>query len=527
MSKKAAYYGLFLLVVCAALLFRVVRLDLRPMHHDEANQAVKFGDLLERGEYRYDPTEHHGPSLYYCSLPFAWVRGETSFASLDEVTLRLVPALFGVGIILLFLLFKGGYSPTVIFFSGIFAAVSPVMVFYSRFYIQETLLVFFLVGAMASSWRYHVARKWGWAAATGFFLGMMYATKETSVIAFAALFAALVLARIFEKADKRRERWRKSVPAATKSEIPPVPHLLVLLGSALLVCFFFFSSFFQNPKGILDSVLAFKTYFSKAAGAGFHSYPWPYYLKMLALSRYGSGPIWSEALILALALAGCVAAFRPRPWGDSGALFRRFVFFYALLSTAVYSLIPYKTPWNMLPFYVGIILLAGSGAAFLLEAVRKPVIQSLIFVILGLGLYQLGGQSYRANFVYEADPRNPYVYAQTSPDFLNLVRRVENISRLNPDGRDLLIKVITYPDEAWPLPWYLRGFTRVGYWQEADEAGELEDVPIVISSPDKTEGIWPELQLTHQSEFFGLRPEVLLALSVRKDLWENFLETRR
>jgi uncharacterized protein (TIGR03663 family) len=523
MSKKAAYYGLFLLVVCAALLFRVVRLDLRPMHHDEANQAVKFGDLLERGEYRYDPTEHHGPSLYYCSLPFAWVRGGTSFASLDEAALRLVPALFGVGIILLFLLFKGGYSPTAIFFSGIFAAVSPVMVFYSRFYIQEMLLVFFLVGAMASSWRYHVERKWGWAAATGFFLGMMYATKETSVIAFGALFVGLALARISGKESRRA----LVIPETRKSEMPPLSHLLVLLGSAILVCFLFFSSFFQNPKGILDSVLAFKTYFSKAADAGFHSYPWPYYLKMLAFSRYGNGPVWSEALILALALAGCVAAFRQRPWGNSGALFRRFVFFYALLSTAAYSLIPYKTPWNMLPFYIGIILLAGSGAAYLLEVVRKPIIQSLIFVILGLGLYQLGGQSYRANFVYEADPRNPYVYAQTSPDFLNLVRRVEDISRLNPEGKDLLTKVITYPDEAWPLPWYLRGFTRVGYWQEADEAGELVDVPIIISSPDKTEGIWPELQLTHQSEFFGLRPEVPLALSVREDLWEKFLETRR
>ena len=50
MSKKPAFFALFLLIVCAAVLFRVVRLDLRPMHHDEANQAVKFGDLLERGE---------------------------------------------------------------------------------------------------------------------------------------------------------------------------------------------------------------------------------------------------------------------------------------------------------------------------------------------------------------------------------------------------------------------------------------------------------------------------------------------
>jgi hypothetical protein len=46
------------------------------MHHDEANQAVRFGILLETGEYRYDRHDHHGPTLYYLTLPFAWARGQ-------------------------------------------------------------------------------------------------------------------------------------------------------------------------------------------------------------------------------------------------------------------------------------------------------------------------------------------------------------------------------------------------------------------------------------------------------------------
>jgi uncharacterized protein (TIGR03663 family) len=513
MSKKAAFYALFLLIVCAAVLFRVVRLDLRPMHHDEANQAVKFGDLLERGEYRYDPIEHHGPTLYYFSLPFAWIGSGKSFAALDEATLRLVPAVFGVGIILLFLLLRSAYSPSAIFFSGIFAAISPVMVFYSRFYIQETLLAFFLLGVIAASWRYHMNRSWGWALATGVFIGLMYATKETCVIAFGALFAGLLLARIFTRE-----------PIGEK---PPLSHAFILIGSAFLVAFLLFSSFFQNPKGIVDSVVSFGNYLGKAGDSGLHSYPWPYYLKMLAFSRFGQGPIWSEALILILALVGCAAAFWPGSRDDSSPLFMRFVFFYTLILTAIYSIIPYKTPWNMLPFYIGIILLAGSGAAFLLEASKKPLIQILIFVILGVGLYQLGGQCYRANFVYPADPRNPYVYAQTSTDFLNLVQRVDDIARYHPDRKNMLIKVITHPDEAWPLPWYLRGYTRVGYWQKADEAGAVEDVPVVISSIDMTEKIHGKLQETHQEEYFGLRPEVLLAVYIRNDLWEKFMESRR
>jgi uncharacterized protein (TIGR03663 family) len=520
MSKNAAFYGLFFLVVFAALLFRTVNLNLRPMHHDEANQAVKFGELLEKNAYRYDPNEHHGPSLYYLSLPFAWVSSGTSFSSVNERTLRLVPAFFGVGLILLLLLFKGGYSPPAIFFSGIFIALSPVMVYYSRFYIQETLLVFFLVGAMGASWRYHRNSTWGWAAATGFFFGMMYATKETSLILFGSLAVSLLLARMTTAESARKE----FIGSDEKTDKPRLAHLWVFLGTALLVSFLMFSSFFKNPKGIMDSFLSFRTYFEKASDAGFHSHPWPYYLKMLGFSRYRNGPVWSEALMLVLAVLGCIAALKPVLNKDSHPLFVRFVCFYALLSTVIYSSIPYKTPWNMLPFYIGVILLAGNGIAFLLESSKKFVVQGLIIVILGAGLYHLGIQSFRANFRFYADPRNPYVYAQTSKDFLNLVRRVNAAARYHPKGQDMLIKVITHPDQAWPLPWYLRRFSRVGYWQEIGKAGELRDVPLIISSVDKTEKLWPYLQDTHQSEFYGLRPEVLLILHIRKDLWDKILE---
>jgi predicted membrane-bound mannosyltransferase len=308
---------------------------------------------------------------------------------------------------------------------------------------------------------------------------------------------------------------------------PPISHAFILLGSAFVVAFLFFSSFFQNPKGIMDSVLSFQSYFGKAGDAGFHSYPWPYYLKMLSFSRFGNGPVWSEALILVLAIFGCVAAFYPKSQKNSSPLFMRFIFFFTLLATAVYSLIPYKTPWNMLPFFIGIILLAGNGAAFLLDRSKNLASWSLILLIVCAGIFHLGYQAHSANFRFHADSRNPYVYAQTNTDFLNLVQRVNDIAQYHHDQKDMLIKVITHPDEAWPLPWYLRVFTRVGYWQEAEKAGVLEDVPVIISSIDKTEHLLAELQQTHQGEFFGLRPEVLLAVHIRKDLWEKFLESRR
>ena len=98
---RASAAALVALALTAGLGLRLARLDVRPMHNDEANQAVKFGELLERREYRYDAFDHHGPTLYYLTLPAAWLRGQASFAALDEYTLRSVPAVFGAATILL------------------------------------------------------------------------------------------------------------------------------------------------------------------------------------------------------------------------------------------------------------------------------------------------------------------------------------------------------------------------------------------------------------------------------------------
>ena len=113
------------------------------MHHDEANQAVKFGALLERGEYRYDTHDHHGPTLYYLTLPAAWLRGQTTLASLDERTLRGVPAVFGAATILLLPLLSAGIGRTAVASGAVLMALSPAMVFYSRMYIQESLFACF------------------------------------------------------------------------------------------------------------------------------------------------------------------------------------------------------------------------------------------------------------------------------------------------------------------------------------------------------------------------------------------------
>jgi uncharacterized protein (TIGR03663 family) len=525
MSKRA-FASLFIAVFLLAAVLRTARLDLRPMHHDEANQALKFGQLLERGEYRYDPADHHGPSLYYLSLPFARALSGASLAGLSEGTLRLVTASFGLGTLLLFLLFLPLMGRAAVAWASLALAVSPAMVYFSRFYIQETILVFFLVGLVAAVWRYIRRPGWGWAAAAGLCAGMMYATKETSVIAFGGVSAGLLMARAWRKRGPVIEAEGESRPSAIPPRKAVLSHGLVALGAALIVSFLLFSSFLQNPRGFLDSILSFKVYFARAGEAGFHVQPWNYYLRIFAFSGGHGGSFWSEGLILLLGLAGAIMAFRAKSRDGADHAFLIFLAVYSALAAAVYSAIPYKTPWNLLPFYIGFILLAGSGAAALVALARGNAGKLAVAAVLAAGFAHLGFQAYRANFVYPADPRNPYVYAQTVPDFLRLVGRVENLVPLVPERRDMLIKVVAGPYETWPLPWYLRAFGRVGYWPSAADAGDIDRPPVIISSSEAAGAIEPVLSLAYRSEYYGLRPGVLLTLSIRNDIWEAFMKDR-
>jgi predicted membrane-bound mannosyltransferase len=182
----------------------------------------------------------------------------------------------------------------------------------------------------------------------------------------------------------------------------------------------------------------------------------------------------------------------------------------------VYSLVPYKTPWNLLPFYLGLVVLAGNGVGLLLRISRFKLVKILILATLIPGFVNLAVQAYRADFTDYSDPANPYVYAQTSLDFLKLVAAVEKIAAAAPEQKDLLIKVIAPPDETWPLPWYLRSFGRVGYWTSAEAAGELGDAAVVVASAANVEKVATALGDRYQQSFYGLRPEVVLCVFTRQ-----------
>ena len=518
--STAALLGLLLAVLVAAAL-RSPRLGVRPMHNDEGVNGIKFGQLWDArlaklyGPFKYDPTEHHGPSLFYLTFALARLTGAPDLSHFSEARLRSLDVLFGLGLILLLPLVADGLGRRPALWAGFLTAVSPAMVFYSRYFIHEMLLVFFSFLALAAGWRYWRSRKLGWALLAGAALGLMDATKETFVITLAAAALALALNRAWA-------RWLDASVLPAKAPPLDFRHLAAALAVWLAIALVLFSSFFTNAQGPLDSIRTYAAWVGRAGGRSPHIYPWTFYFHRLLWFHAPRGPVSSEALIAALALVGAASGFTRQRLGHANAGFIRFLAFYTLALTSAYCLISYKTPWCLLGFWHGMILLAGVGAAVLLRSLRRRGLRLAALAVLAAGLAQLGWQARRASVPLASDPRNPYVFAQTSPDLLRLVDKVKALAQAGPLGPEMLVKIIAPDGDYWPLPWYLRDFRHLA-WSDALPPDPYAPVMIVGA------GLHASLDEsnTHlMAGYFQLRPQVFLELYVQLDLWRAYLHNK-
>jgi predicted membrane-bound mannosyltransferase len=326
----------------------------------------------------------------------------------------------------------------------------------------------------------------------------MFATKETAIIAYAAMAGAAFLGAVM----------------ARKIRLSAKP-LLIAFGCAGLVAFVLFSSFFTNFDGPLQSILAFKGYLARGSGTDTgHVHPWNFYLAML---------LRPEGLAFGLGWVGIVSILWKKLPDNCDLGLARFLMFYTLLLTLAYSVLPYKTPWCILSFLQGWILLAGIGVAALFGAAQRGKMPRLLLAIpLLIGMALTAKQARRLVFRQATDSRNPYAYVQTSFDFKNLLRRINELEAVSTRGQGMYIQVIASPDSIWPLPFYLRKFPNTGYWINAADVPLQPRPDLIISAPE-----FPTHPTEYLVEFYGLRPDTPLALHIDSTLWNTFLETRQ
>jgi uncharacterized protein (TIGR03663 family) len=518
---------LILAVTTVAVALRLPRLEQRPMHGDEAVHAVKFGELLEKKDYRYDRSDYHGPVLNYFSLIPSWLTGAKKLTEVNESTLRIVPVFFGVMLVLILLLLVEGLGPAAVY-AAVLVAFSPALVYYSRYYIQETLLVCFTFGLIVSGYRYTKRKNIMWALSAGLFFGLMHATKETCLIAYASIFLAGILTLLVQ-------RKTTAVSDSTRKINPW--HLAAAIATAVFVSVLFYSSFFKNPQGVLDSLISYKIYLARARQSLLHIHPWYYYLKMLIYYKYGVGSVWSEGLIVFLAVIGFTAVMAKEEIPNINPNLMKFIAFYSLILTVSYCVISYKTPWSMIGFLHGMVLLAGIGAAVVIHLSPNILSRTIICLILIAASAHLAWQAYLASYRYYADPVNPYVYAHSLESVLGIAPRVEDIANVHPDKNRMHIQVICPDDDYWPLPWYFRSLPNVGWWNRVTD--DMPIAPVIIASSRLEAALMKrlyELPPPGQRHMYVplfdtytilLRPQVKLIGLVRKDLWDSYQQVKK
>jgi len=509
-------------ILAIALVFRLPDLSERPMHGDEAVNAVKFSQLMESGKFVYDPTEFHGPTLYFFTLPASWISGNTTFKKLTETTLRMVPVIFGIGLILLLFIFGAGVNWYILCTAALLSAISPSFVYYSRYYIHEILLVFFCYLAIFSGYRYCNNQKFLWMSLVALSLGLMISTKETWVIIVFMILLSLSLTFIpFKERRSMLLSFMKSIP---------LNHIIGFFVVLLLTTVLFYTSFLQHPQGLIDSLSAYSTYIQRAGENEYHIHPWYMYFNWLLCFRGGDGLFWSEGIIAFFALCGIIGVVTKNKFTSGENTFFYFILIFVLSTTFSFSLIPYKTPWNLLTFWFGFILLGSIGFVYVLQKLAKKIYKVIFLLISFILVVHLGWQSYQLNYDQSYSIGNPYVYAHPVDDVIKITEKLENIAQHHPDGYKMYIQIIARDNDYWPLPWYLRNFDRVGWWDRIDS--ESVAAPVIIAQADMEDELIHKLYqlpppgkrnlyLPLFEEYTELRPGIELRGYIRKDVWDK------
>src|SRR5688572_27892104 len=123
-------------VTAVGAFLRFYDLGLKPFHHDEGVNGYFLTSLFRDGMYRYDPANYHGPTLYYISLVFSKVFG------LNTISVRASVAVFGVLTVVLAFFLRSFIGKFGALAAAAFLALSPGMVFISRYFIHEIFFIF-------------------------------------------------------------------------------------------------------------------------------------------------------------------------------------------------------------------------------------------------------------------------------------------------------------------------------------------------------------------------------------------------
>ncbi len=486
----------FFLPIFIASLIRFWDVGLRPFHSDEGVNSFFLLNLYNNNHYHYDPSNYHGPFLYYIGLIPFYIIG------LSDFSFRLMPILFGIMVVVILYPLRRRLGKMGLLTAGLFIALSPANSFFARDTIHETYLVFFSLAVIVSFFMYAETRKSRYIYFAAACIASVITIKETYIITFSIYAISLAIAYLYEmvciqKGD--RFPYFKGIFSTFAKDCRKNTLAIGLgVGIFILINFLFYSSFFtyyEGVKGILTTLM----FWSKTGmhSEGGHAKPFMYYFKVLYKF---------ELPVLVLGIAGFYYAFR------QGNKFTVFMSLWAILTYVIYSFIPYKTPWLILNIILPFAILSGIFINGIYDMVKKrwhhAVFYPVYVGIFGFFCYQ----SIILNFKNYDDERYELVYVQTKRDIYNLLDRMKSLS--NTCGKDMVINIVS--KEYWPLPWYFRGYKNARFWGNVIDN---PNAPVILVDKNGEGKLKGKLRGNYKKERFIFRPGVWLVAYIQEDLY--------
>ncbi|MFA7694110.1 MAG: flippase activity-associated protein Agl23 [Methanoregula sp.] len=454
----------FFLILLFTVILRFWQLDLKLLHHDEAIHSWFSFDLLTKGIWIYDPS-YHGPFLYYVTA------GMFSIFGASDLVARLLPALFGTLLVLLvYFIYRLGYitkAQTLVV--ALFIAISPDMVYFSRFLRHDIFMLFFTMLLLVALLYYFERGQLRYVIVAAIATTGALACKEEMPIIL------LIFITFFGYA-----LWKKRITLPPQWKNDLLIGLFLMIG--LLVALY--SAFGMHPETLVGQNFQVNStgwYQAVDHWVSMHEQqrlggPFYFYIPLYILYEL---PIFLLAILgtllfvfkgtnltltgrriknwlksrrfelstADLATTSLTQIRTPKAKTEKSEFFFQFCIYWMILTMAFYAYVGEKVPWLLIHQLLPMCFVAAYNLNW----------QKILFALIGCLFLLL--MTWHVAFI-PSDINEPIIQVQNSEDMRDVMNLIDDSDR-----------VVVASKDYWPLPWYYRG----DRWNKITFYGQIED----------------------------------------------------
>jgi len=190
-------YGVILLV---AVLSRFWDLGARAMSHDESLHALYSYYLYNGTGYQHNPMMH-GPFLFHANALIYFLFGDSDY------TARIVPALFGVFLVMSPLLLRRWLGRLGTLVVSLLVLISPSILYYSRYIRNDIYIAVWTMLMIAALFHLLRSHRPGWFYLGAAALMLSLATKEVAYLFGFIGLAFIIEVVVWERVNPRNRVW--------------------------------------------------------------------------------------------------------------------------------------------------------------------------------------------------------------------------------------------------------------------------------------------------------------------------------